>query len=866
MAREGSRSGSRARTEELRREIALTEAGWRRPLRSRAFILGVLIWAAFVGAAGAMAVWTREQPLVAVDRVMRQTRTVRTSFEIVDEAATEQTRQTARQQTPRVYVGDAALLDEVRSSLENLPRALKDVQDVAGVEPGLRQQFDLNDERLAAVKAAAEGLAADRWQQRVRQLSDALARTPILDKLAYQVELINQNEEIELRVPGRSAALVRSNVVVNIEDKNLPDTMRMLAATSGFTGAALDLVAARLSYQPKPTFTFDAAATAAAQDAAAKAVPEQRVSYPDREVIYRRGDVLTPTRLSVLRAAMAAEWQSDGAVKLWGVSWLVWLPRIAVVGVVFAVSLALAGYVALFCHAVRRNPVRMAALAGLMVGTMAMACWTTVAQPSLIALTGVAPTVFVTVLLAIAYDRRVALAFGALHGVLVCLALDQSVSLFAIMVVGIGVAVWQLKEVRERDALIRTGVLEAAALAGGTFLVSILELPGTGEALRQSAWDAGLAGFGGLLVAGVTLFILPSVERAFDIMTGMTLIELRDPKQPLLRQLQQRAPGTYNHSLNLASLAEAAADAIGADSLLAYVGALYHDIGKMNKPEYFVENQTPGINKHDKLSPAMSLLVIVGHVKDGMELAREFNLPRPLWHFIESHHGTTLVEYFFHRARRQAEAAAALAMSGAGNGGHGAGGGGGGGGSGGAGSTSGEGLDTIAPPTELEYRYPGPKPKIKEAAIVMLCDAVESASRAMADPTPSRIEAMVRAIATKRLLDGQFDECDLTLRELNTIVEAVSKTLASIYHGRIAYPTGPTSGESEKPRSVDMAAPRSGSGASAAGTTGGSSRGESGAATVPTTRLPAGAMTPAQGVAGGVGGVGQSAVRRTRGE
>lgn len=857
MAREGSRSGSRARTEELRREIALTEAGWRRPLRSRAFILGMLIWAAFVGAAGAMAVWTREQPLVAVDRVMRQTRTVRTSFEIVDEAATEQTRQTARQQTPRVYVGDAALLDEIRSSLENLPRALKDVQDVAGVEPGLRQQFDLNDERLAAVKAAAEGIAADRWQQRVRQLSDALARTPILDKLAYQVELVNQNEEIELRVPGRSAALVRSNVVVNIEDKNLPDTMRMLAATSGFTGAALDLVAARLSLQPKPTFSFDAAATAAAQDAGARAVPEQRVSYPDREVIYRRGDVLTPTRLGVLRAAMAAEWRADSQVKLWGVSWLVWLPRIAVVGVVFAVSLALAGYVALFCHAVRRNPVRMAALAGLMIGTMAMACWTTVAEPSLIALTGVAPTVFVTVLLAIAYDRRVALAFGALHGVLVCLALDQSVSLFAIMVVGIGVAVWQLKEVRERDALIRTGVLEAVALAGGTFLVSILELPGTGEALRQSAWDAGLAGFGGLLVAGVTLFILPSVERMFDIMTGMTLIELRDPKQPLLRQLQQRAPGTYNHSLNLASLAEAAADAIGADSLLAYVGALYHDIGKMNKPEYFVENQTPGINKHDKLSPAMSLLVIVGHVKDGMELAREFNLPRPLWHFIESHHGTTLVEYFFHRARRQAEAAAAMAMSGGGTG-------------------SGDSADTIAPPAELEYRYPGPKPKIKEAAIVMLCDAVESASRAMADPTPSRIEAMVRAIATKRLLDGQFDECDLTLRELNTIVEAVSKTLASIYHGRIAYPTGPTSGESEKPRTGDVAGPRSSTGSAATGTgaAGGGAAGGGrsdvtgapGPAAVPTTRLPAGAMTPVQGVAGGVGGVGQSAVRRARGE
>ncbi len=128
----------------------------------------------------------------------------------------------------------------------------------------------------------------------------------------------------------------------------------------------------------------------------------------------------------------------------------------------------------------------------------------------------------------------------------------------------------------------------------------------------------------------MTLFILPLVERIFDITTGMTLIELRDPRQPLLRELQVRAPGTYNHSLLVASLAEAAADAIGANALLAYVGALYHDIGKINKPDYFVENQTPGFNRHDKLSPAMSLLIIVGHVKDGIELAREFNLPRAL--------------------------------------------------------------------------------------------------------------------------------------------------------------------------------------------------------------------------------------------
>jgi putative nucleotidyltransferase with HDIG domain len=226
----------------------------------------------------------------------------------------------------------------------------------------------------------------------------------------------------------------------------------------------------------------------------------------------------------------------------------------------------------------------------------------------------------------------------------------------------------------------------------------------------------------------------------------------------LLRELQQRAPGTYNHSLNVAAIGEAATDAVGGDSLLTYVGALYHDIGKMNKPEYFVENQTGGPNRHDKLSPAMSLLVIVGHVKDGLELAREFGLPRPVQHFIESHHGTTLVEYFYHRAMRQATE-----------------------------SEPGHEPETAHVPDEFEYRYPGPRPRTVEAAIVMLSDAIESATRTLAEPTPSRIDALVRSMANKRLLDGQFDDCEMTLRDLNLIVESIAKSLTAIYHGRITY-------------------------------------------------------------------------------
>src|SRR5205823_6253757 len=203
---------------------------------------------------------------------------------------------------------------------------------------------------------------------------------------------------------------------------------------------------------------------------------------------------------------------------------------------------------------------------------------------------------------------------------------------------GIACIVWTLKEIRDRNTLFRTSVITAAGAGVAMVIFSLIERPlapeVAGAVLRETVFDALLAGGAAIGVGGITLFMLPVIERAFNITTGMTLIDLRDPKQPLLRELQQRAPGTYNHSLNVAGIAEGAADAIKADTLLTYVGALYHDVGKMNKPEYFVENQAGGPNKHDKLSPAMSLLVVVGHVKDGMELAREFKLPGRVQHFI----------------------------------------------------------------------------------------------------------------------------------------------------------------------------------------------------------------------------------------
>jgi putative nucleotidyltransferase with HDIG domain len=242
------------------------------------------------------------------------------------------------------------------------------------------------------------------------------------------------------------------------------------------------------------------------------------------------------------------------------------------------------------------------------------------------------------------------------------------------------------------------------------------------------------------------------VERCFGIVTDISLREYADGSHPLLQELVKRAPGTYTHSMTVATLAEAAAEAIGANPLLARVGSYFHDVGKMLKPQYFIENQT-GENRHDELEPALSTLIIIGHVKDGVALAQRYGLPRTLVDFIQEHHGTTLVEYFYREAMRQ------QASHGLGN-------------------------------TELEpsFRYGGPKPQTREGGVLMLADAVESSSRALTVPTPGSLQKLVHDMLMKRLLDGQFEESGLTLTELHVIEESLSKSLIALFHARIKYP------------------------------------------------------------------------------
>jgi putative nucleotidyltransferase with HDIG domain len=261
--------------------------------------------------------------------------------------------------------------------------------------------------------------------------------------------------------------------------------------------------------------------------------------------------------------------------------------------------------------------------------------------------------------------------------------------------------------------------------------------------------NAMFAFVGGILSAVLTIGTLPFLEATFDIITPIKLLELSNPNQPLLRRLLIEAPGTYYHSILVGNLAEAAAEEIGANSLLCRIGAYYHDIGKLKRPYFFKENQITKDNPHNKITPNLSTLIITSHVKDGVDLATKNKLPSSVINIIREHHGNTLVAYFYHKAMNS-EVAEAV--------------------------------------TEDKFRYNFPRPQSKEAAIVMLADSVEAYIRSLTEPTQNQVEQGVRKIIKDKLQDEQLDKTDLTLKDLDLVVKAFVKVLAGIFHDRIEYP------------------------------------------------------------------------------
>ncbi len=345
-------------------------------------------------------------------------------------------------------------------------------------------------------------------------------------------------------------------------------------------------------------------------------------------------------------------------------------------------------------------------------------------------------------------DVQLAFIVAFISSAMVSLTIDHGIGVMLTFLFGSLSGIYMVRDARTRGQLLVAGLLISVvnALCLGLLSpdISLLVEP------RISLNPLAALLFNGLISAALVVATLKIFEALFGVVTNYSLLELADFNHPLLKKMILEAPGTYHHSLVVSNLAEAAADSIGADSLLARVGAYYHDIGKIVKSEYFTENQQMGHNVHDGIEPSMSRLVVQNHVTEGIELAKKYKLTQAIIDFIPQHHGTSLMYYFYQRALEEAH----------------------------------EGEEV----KEEEFRYPGPKPQTRETAITLLADSVEGATRSLEEHHPQNIEDTVRKVINNKFIDGQLDECPLTLKEIEKISATFTRILSAMYHSRVKYP------------------------------------------------------------------------------
>lgn len=675
----------------------------------------------------------------------------RVDFSYFDASKFEYAQQRASELEPRVYSPNprfswAGLEEQVRrwpdivagKSTETLPEVLRSSFDhdtlVLLVQYQAPEKRGLYNQRVESFFAAVKRLVVISQEQRDQEIRRHQQwRVPS----GFSLRIIEGEgggssllplERIHVKEAGEGGSTLAAEI--------------KRAASESFREDLAPRVAQYVTAMAQSTHVLDENATAEAQARAAAMVlgREGEVQYKAGVAIKQPGQI-GERDLGVLQAEHRAYRQSLAmpvVLRDFG----------GVAGIVVIITAVIAWYVSRYQPRILRNHARSIAMAMLLV---AMLLISQLAGPGTrpLFIFGIAPTILTAMILAIAYEPRFALGISMLLTLMVALSLNQGMEFLLILLGGCCAACAFTGTVRTRGKLIEIGLASALAMAAIAVFCGVWAFSGAVpfEAVLTDAFHTALAGLGsGFVVLG----ILPFVEKAFRITTGMTLLELSDASHPVQRKIAAEAPGTYSHSLQVASIAESAAEAIGANSLLARVGALYHDLGKTRRPHYFCENQNGAQNAHLSLSPSVSFMIIIEHIKDGLELARQHNLPTSLHPFIQQHHGTTLVEYFYHEACKSSPLAQHV--------------------------------------SESEFRYPGPKPRSREVAIVMLADACESASRAVTDPHPDAIEKLIHQIVLKRLLDGQLSECDLTLHELDTVEKTMTRALQGAHHARVAYP------------------------------------------------------------------------------
>jgi hypothetical protein len=707
-------------------------------------------------------------------------------LQVVDRRATEERQRQARERVAPVFsydrqraevtaerlkTGLAALSARLRQRLiaefqtESLPpseRASARFQQIAqelakqSEDPQSPFHLDLSPDAISV-------LTAHSFNEQVTQ-SLVRAVSTVMGRLIYDEHEARLIAAFGLQLapePGRGSASQPTSQPISLAAARLQLAETLQAELPRLTRAERQTLSTSLGALITPNLKFDQTATEAAQRRAEAQVQPVIIQLKHNRVLLRAGDVVTEETLPLLEEVRQYQLSARQPQRL--------LSLVIIIGLI---------YFALYQSSTRSRSSRLKPNTTFWVASSAV-----LIQIALVRVGGFIAGVLSSRAEMIRFGDAFAFQFAipfAACGLMLSLLVSSQIALVSSMIVALFVglisdggivmalfaltssitAIYSVERYRTRNAITRTILVIGGVnifMSGAATLLAHHELT-----WGMAAKGAALGLLGALLAAGVASLVTPIYESAFDILTDMRLLELSNADMPLLRELAIRTPGTNHHSFVVGMLAEAAAKAVHANPLLARIGCLYHDIGKLAAPKMYIENQRGGPNPHDRVDPRDSVRIITGHVRRGVKMAQEAKLPPQIIDFIPQHHGTRVLSYFYHKAKAQAEA-------------------------------RGETVNIE------DFRYPGPKPQTKEAVILMLADGAEASVRSLDEPTPENIRAIIKKIVDNVVTDGQLDECSVTLREINTIRESLINTLISIYHQRISYPGFNPPSETETP-------------------------------------------------------------------
>ncbi len=641
-------------------------------------------------------------------------------FEFVDLEATQNLREKAAKSIKEVYDLNLANIENVEKQIDNLFSKIKEYKEK--IDESSKVTID-------DIKENSRRLTDDELNEMANEINENLGLYISEQVIAGCLQLDNLSlEKIRVDIKSSMRKIMEQGIKIDDLENAKKQLIREISEISLDRHDALiasDIATSLLL----PSLFLNEEDTEKRRQEAIASVDDVIRTIQKGQIIIRKGEVATSEDIAILNALGL----KNPKINFSNIVGIIMITAICLL-VVFL-------YLIYFYPDIYENINKLILLGIISIFVVLLAKIASQASGYLM------PIASASMLIAISLSPNIAILLTVILGLLIGFIPGGGLNYILVSIIGGIVAIYSIRKATQRSSLTRAGVIIAGANIINISALGLINNEGYYLILQNNLWGV----LNGFLAVILTIGILPFLESYFDITTSFKLMELSNPNQPLLKKMILEAPGTYHHSIVVGNLSETAAEEIGGNGLLARVGAIYHDIGKIKRPYFFTENQEAYKNIHDEMEPSLSALVIASHVKEGLELAKKNKLPKDIIDIIAQHHGTGLITYFFHRALKE----------------------------------NGSNVDKVA---EENYRYSGPKPQTKEAGIILLADSLEAATRSLTNPTATRIKTLVKEIIQKNLENGQLEECDLTLKDLDKIGDSFSRILTGMFHSRVEYP------------------------------------------------------------------------------